>query len=39
MIKSINSIKASTALKDGKLIAEKLREDRLEAIQTFLDKS
>ena len=39
LIKSINSIKASTALKDGKLIAEKLREDRLEAIQTFLDKS
>jgi len=39
LIKSINDIKASSSLKEGQLIAKKLREDRLEAIQIFLDKS
>ena len=39
LIKSINGIKASSSLKEGQLIAKKLREDRLEAIQIFLDKS
>ena len=38
LVKCINDIKASTDLKEGKLIAEKLKEDRLEAIQLFLSK-
>ena len=39
LISSINDIKASSSLKEGKLIAEKLREDRLKAIQLYLSKS
>ena len=39
VVKLINSIKASSKLKEGKLIAEKLREDRLKAIKTYLSKS
>ena len=38
LVKCINDIKASTDLKEGKLIAEKLKEDRLEAIQLYLSK-
>ena len=39
LVKCINDIKASTDLKEGKLIAKKLKEDRLEAIQLYLSKS
>ena len=38
LVKCIKDIKASTNLKEGKLIAEKLKEDRLEAIQLYLSK-
>ena len=39
LIKSINDIKASSSLKEGQLIGKKFRNDRLEAIEIFLDKS
>ena len=39
IVKLINDIKASLELKEGKLIAEKLREDRLNAIQHYLSNS
>ena len=39
IVKIINNIKASSELKEGKLIAKKLREDRLNAIQLYLSKS
>ena len=39
VVKLINDIKASSELKEGKLIAEKLREDRLNAIQHYLSNS
>ena len=39
VVKLINDIKASSELKEGKLIAEKLREDRLIAIQHYLSNS
>ena len=39
LVKCINDIKASADLKEGKLIAKKLKEDRLEAIQLYLSKS
>ena len=39
LVQCINDIKASTDLKEGKLIAQKLKEDRLEAIQLYLSKS
>ena len=38
LVKCINDIKASTDLKEGNLIAKKLKEDRLEAIQLYLSK-
>tara|TARA_B100001250_G_scaffold153714_1_gene131976 strand:- start:413 stop:1480 length:1068 start_codon:yes stop_codon:yes gene_type:complete len=38
LVQCINDIKASTDLKEGKLIAQKLKEDRLEAIQLYLSK-
>ncbi len=39
IVKLINNIKASSDLKEGKLIAKKLREDRLNAIQLYLSES
>ena len=39
IVKLINDIKASSDLKEGKLIAKKLREDRLNAIQLYLSES
>ena len=39
IVKLMNNIKASPELKKGKLIAKKLREDRLNAIQLYLSKS
>ena len=39
LVKCINEIKASTNLQEGKLIAEKLKKDRLEAIELYLSKS
>ena len=39
IVKLINNIKASSELKEGKLIAKKLREDRINAIQLYLSKS
>ena len=39
LVKCINDIKASTNLREGKLIAEKLKKDRLEAIELYLSKS
>ena len=38
IVKLMNNIKASPELKKGKLIAKKLREDRLNAIQLYLSK-
>ena len=38
IVKLINDIKASSDLKEGKLIAKKLREDRLNAIQLYLSE-
>ena len=39
LVKCINNIKASTNLQEGKLIAEKLKKDRLEAVELYLSKS
>ena len=39
IVKLINNIKASSELKEGKLIAKRLREDRINAIQLYLSKS
>ena len=39
IVKLINDIKASSDLKEGKLIAKKLKEDRLNAIQLYLSES
>ena len=39
IVKLINNIKASSDLKEGKLIAKKLREDRLNIIQLYLSES
>jgi len=39
LAKRINDIKASSDLKEGNLIAKKLRKDRLEAVQLYLSKT
>ena len=39
IVKLINDVKASSDLKEGKLIAEKLKEDRLNVIKHYLSNS
>ena len=39
LVQCINDIKASTNLQEGKLIAKKLKKDRLEAVELYLSKS
>ena len=39
LVKCLNDIKASTNLKEGKLIAKKLKKDRLEAVELYLSNS
>ena len=39
IVKLINDVKASSDLKEGKLIAEKLKEDRLNVIKHYLSDS
>ena len=39
LVQCINDIKASTNLQEGKLIAKKLKKDRLEAVELYLSNS